>query len=436
MTKFLFCLLIACLSSTVLADTGFSTILHDPLTIIFILLNVSLTYYFTRVRFDRFAVVHGPEVLTTVGICGCFLGIALALLNFDAANVSSSVPHLLEGVKTAFWASVSGVMGSLVIRWKHHVQKLPIPAPEGAAKSSSLDDVVNALGALNQGLSGGQDGSLLSQLKLMRQDQHDQLTTLRSSFDEFAKQMAKAGTDALIQALKEVIADFNAKINEQFGENFKQLNAAVEKLVVWQQQYKDELDQMQRTQRSASESLSSSSQSLALMVQQCDGFTKTAESLGQLIDGLNKQYGEIVKAQETLAKLLGEMKDVAPQFASKLEQLTESLKAGVTKLQAEMSDSVKNFTSQNQAANSELKQVLIENVRKSNGEVNEQLQKSLETIRQSVVTLDKGLQEELSKSLETLGRQLASLSEKFVADYSPLTDRLREVVRIAQQPRG
>jgi hypothetical protein len=55
----------------------------------------------------------------------------------------------------------------------------------------------------------------------------------------------------------------------------------------------------------------------------------------------------------------------------------------------------------------------------------------MDAVRQSVVTLDKGLQEELTKSLETLGRQLASLSEKFVSDYTPLTDRLREVVRIA-----
>ena len=55
----------------------------------------------------------------------------------------------------------------------------------------------------------------------------------------------------------------------------------------------------------------------------------------------------------------------------------------------------------------------------------------MEKIHQSVVALDTGLQEELTKSLETLGRQLASLSEKFVADYTPLTERLREVVRIA-----
>jgi len=41
--------------------------------------------------------------------------------------------------------------------------------------------------------------------------------------------MAENNSKALIEALQEVIRDFNAKINEQFGENFKQLNEAVGK---------------------------------------------------------------------------------------------------------------------------------------------------------------------------------------------------------------
>jgi hypothetical protein len=34
-----------------------------------------------------------------------------------------------------------------------------------------------------------------------------------------------------------VVKDFNARINEQFGENFKQLNEGVAKLLVWQEQH-------------------------------------------------------------------------------------------------------------------------------------------------------------------------------------------------------
>jgi len=417
------------------AQGGFAAIFHDPLTVFFMAVNLFLTFYFVAVRFDRFAVAHGPEVLTTVGITGCFLGIALALLNFDAANVSTSVPHLLEGVKTAFWASVSGVAGSLVIRLRHHLQKEPIAMPQGAAKSASLDDVVNGLSALQRSLSGSEEGSLLTQLKLMRQEQTDELGKLRISFDTFAEKMTKDGSKALIDALREVIADFNAKINEQFGENFKQLNSAVELLVTWQRQYKDELDHMQAVQQSAASDLRGSADALSLMAERAGAFTQAATDLERILTGLAQQYVIIEKSQQSLVTVLAEMKDVAPQFSKKLDELADSLRAGVTKVQSDVAEVVRNFGVQHQSSSAEMKQLLVETLRKSQTEVNEQMSKGLDVIRQSVITLDRGLQEELNKSLETLGRQLASLSEKFVADYGPLTDRLREVVRLAQSNR-
>ena len=42
--------------------------------------------------------------------------------------------------------------------------------------------------------------------------------------------------------------------------------------------------------------------------------------------------------------------------------------------------------------------------------------------------MDEGLNQELSKSLNSLGSQLASISEKFVKDYSELTSKMNQVV--------
>ena len=52
------------------------------------------------------------------------------------------------------------------------------------------------------------------------------------------------GSKALIEALRDVIRDFNAKLTEQFGDNFKQLNEAVGKLLVWQNQYTTHIETM------------------------------------------------------------------------------------------------------------------------------------------------------------------------------------------------
>ena len=67
----------------------------------------------------------------------------------------------------------------------------------------------------------------------------------------------------------------------------------------------------------------------------------------------------------------------------------------------------------------------------SNQEFNTNIRQIIDKTKEQVVTLDNALSAELSKSLESLGRQLAALSEKFVADYSPLTDKLAKVLEIA-----
>ena len=60
-------------------------------------------------------------------------------------------------------------------------------------------------------------------------------------------------------------------------------------------------------------------------------------------------------------------------------------------------------------------------------------QGSTERMDQQFQRLDTALQQELEKSINSLGRQLASLSSRFVADYTPLTEQLRRVVQIARR---
>lgn len=409
----------------------FSTIVSDPITNCFVLVNITLVLFFTLIRFDRFAIVHGPEILTTIGILGCFTGIAHSLLYFDSTNVAESVPHLLEGVKTAFLASLSGVAGSLLIRARHYFQKRPLPQKAGAPKAASLDDVVAATYALQQSLAGNEDSSLLTQMKLMRQEQVDELRSLRNAFDTFSQKMAEDGSRNLVEALREVISDFNSQINEQFGDNFKYLNQSVEKLVIWQQQYKDELNKLQLLQKSSADDLKDVSNGLASFIDKAASFAHTAEALEETLMGLAHQHQEIDQSQRAMGEVLLQMKEVTPQFSRKIDEMTEAMALGVAKIQDDLGLMVKDFSSHSQSFNADLKSLLIDTINKSQTEVNTGLTQSMDKIHQSVVALDTGLQEELTKSLETLGRQLASLSEKFVADYTPLTERLKEVVRIA-----
>ena len=56
--------------------------------------------------------------------------------------------------------------------------------------------------------------------------------------------MVENNQKAFIEALRKAMEDFNAKITEQFGDNFKALNVAVKDLVVWQDKYKETLNNL------------------------------------------------------------------------------------------------------------------------------------------------------------------------------------------------
>lgn len=93
------------------------------------------------------------------------------------------------------------------------------------------------------GLSGNEEGSLVAQVKLLRNEINDasraQLShhtefsnKLWEQLKQFADLMAKGATEQIIDALKQVIIDFNNNLTEQFGENFKALDASVKNLSI------------------------------------------------------------------------------------------------------------------------------------------------------------------------------------------------------------
>ena len=400
--------------------SGFTEILRDPLTLFFIVVILSSTLYLLVFKYDRYAAIHGPEILTTMGIFGCFVGIAVALLNFDPTDVRNSVPQLLNGVKTAFWASVCGVFGALAIKLRQRFGAEPVQSSSDS-RNASLDDVVSSIGLLRKSIAGENDSSLISQIKLMRQEQNDNATNLRKSLDEFADKISELSSKALIEALESVIRDFNTQLNEQFGENFKQLNLAVEKLVIWQQQYKDELDKLQVVQRDGAISLKTSADSFSTVVEKASSYTESANKLEELLMVFKSQYALMAESQESLAKVLTDMKNVEPSFSAKLEDLTQTFKSSTITLADETKKQMQIFGD-----------MLNKTVPEIQNKVNEQIASTNEQLKKNFDTLDKNLETELEKALVGLGQQLASLSEKFVQDYTPLTERLKEVVNMTK----
>lgn len=63
-----------------------------------------------------------PTMISTLGVVGTFIGITIGLMNFDPRNLNDSIPELLDGLKTAFWTSLAGMVCSIILsRWISHL---------------------------------------------------------------------------------------------------------------------------------------------------------------------------------------------------------------------------------------------------------------------------------------------------------------------------
>jgi hypothetical protein len=142
------------------------------------------------------AVPQGPAILTMVGICGTFLGIAVGLSTFDAGDITGSVPRLIDGMKIAVWASFAGVLTAIVLKYRDALLESEPPAAQEEGESSDLEGLRELIGT-------GEHTSLLSELKLLRRDLGERITRIERSLEFFTERFARQNAKAIAEALKE-----------------------------------------------------------------------------------------------------------------------------------------------------------------------------------------------------------------------------------------
>ena len=342
------------------------------------------------------------NICTTLGILGTFCGILYGLWNFDSENIEVSVPGLLEGLQTAFVTSVVGIAtGLLVKNIKSKEDESDGNIAEALANgikslNNKNDEINKNLDNISKGLfNNDKDSSILTQLQKIRSVNSDGLNDLKKSFNEFAEKVVADNTQSLIDALTGVMKDFNTKINEQFGENFKELNSAVKELLIWQENYKNHLEALQGNFKKISDNLS---------------------GIDDTMEGLSKNHEIILDSNKELKDIITDFSSGIDSFASLGEKASNSLpqiEDNLNSITKGLESSYNEFANNQNQIQENIK-VNIENMISQNAE--------------RIKTLDENLGLELEKSLESLGSSLATLSNKFVEDYSPLTDKLRQLI--------
>jgi hypothetical protein len=379
--------------------------------------------------YNEHTVHEGPSIFTTAGIFFTFLGIAEGLYEFNPQNIDASIPALLDGLKTAFIASVVGVGAALSIKLRYAIFGVRRSNRATLIEGATIDDLHRQLVGVQQALVGSDESTLISQLKLSRQDTNDRLDSLSKSQAAFMQKLAESNSKALIIALQEVIRDFNTKITDQFGDNFRQLNVAVGAMLEWQARYREQIGEMINQQTRAAQNMEVSASRYQDLVENGESFSVVAKGLGDLLSGLERQRGQITASIEQLGKLLENTSDSLPKIESKVIQLTEQITFGVKQNQDDITRVLRESAVAFQSSIADIRNLLLETTQSANTQINDHMRSLADKTSEQIVKLDLALETELSKSISSLGRQLTALSKQFVEDYLPLTERLRAIVQ-------
>lgn len=396
--------------------------------------------------------------VTTFGILGTFAGILIGLMNFDVNNIQAAVPELLDGLRTAFLTSIVGIIASLITKHLPQFYGItPIKENEEAGPVQAMLIVLNKisdsqekllqtfidsssktnlfLSRIENNLGDANDSSILTQLQKLRLSMTDSLKDLEAStksyFNEliieirsFAQIVADNSMQAIIAALKEVISDFNNKLSEQLGENFKHLNTGVKRLVIWQRQHKEHVEFQTQQMEKVIDAIDAIDGSLQDIIDKSGNIVEIANQIDAIVRDLEPVLLTSQEMVDAFIETSEQAKAVIPALHENLNSLTDELSSTVESVSAAMAKSVSDSAA-----------LQSNTVNKVSGEIHKLVSETSNMIAQQLKQIDSQLGEELTKSLNALGNQLAALSNKFVEDYSPLTDQLRQVVLLASDIR-
>ena len=305
-----------------------------------------------------------PSLLPALGLVGTFLGIFKGLGEFDPGNIDLSLPILLDGLKLAFSTSIIGMVGSAIVKLISFVQ------PEIVQEDTiSEEDFYNQFKIQNENLLKIEKGIRDMEIKLT----------------EFTSSLGESTVEQLIKAIESVIRDFNTKIEEQFGENFKRFNSGLEKLLEWQSTYLNELDKTKKAIDIANNLIQQHEKIVESIHTRLAEIPNMLNPVSEVIETINKERKQTEQSLDVLSKLREDAENAIPSLQASLKQLTATLSNDIS-------------------------------------DVSDKLQK-----------LDQEMSNELEKAIQVMGAHLGSLSEQLVKDYQPLVTNLRNLIELANR---
>ncbi len=332
-----------------------------------------------------------PSLISTFGVLGTFWGITIGLQNFDTEHISEAIPDLLDGMRTAFFTSLAGMVCSMI-----------------------LSTLVNALfdklekGASDINIAAGQITQAVNQMCQTIVQNTQQQTTVQSAFYNTVNQtlVQMVQTQALLQNNTTQLLSLQSAINA----DTQNINGAVSRMLTLQTAEATDIQELVAEGKNTNDLLKTAKDNVSTITE------STTET--------NRNVGEITSTVERLASVQNEISGEVKGFSDKLHGEVVEIEENMEKTNQLLEAKFDEFTELLKKSNTE---ALVEVMKKVTEEFNSQMselinklvQENFEQLNKSVEQLNTW-QIENKEMIQSLTEQYKSMEKDFEATSTTL----------------
>ena len=387
-----------------------------------------------------------PSMFTTIGILGTFGGIAYGLWFFNPEDIEKSIPTLLKGLKTAFFASIFGIALSIIFSKR-------ISFIKNKNEKGVLSDETNAIYKLiesitelrNELTSTDENGNTIKPGNVFRdiyKESQKQSTSLQTFSSDLAltisagfEQILNNPTEGVVAELKLVKAEI-----ESLGNKLKDPATDMTQNIV--KELQESMGKMiEEFKTSMSGDTKNEMERLAGLLGQAGGsLTDFPLKLQNMTDNLNENFRGLQEVVQQISKqTLSQSEESTNQMRKQVEDMSEILRSKVGDLQTGQ-QTLLTEQSKNLQVSENLLSAFNTSIEKMNGlstEVNGSISKlnQAQTELEKVISTFRNVSQEINTSSSKFGEsqnEFSKHSNQFLQNNSNTIAEIQKSLEIAK----
>ncbi len=354
----------------------------------------------------RRIVEYFPTFVSTLGVLGTFFGITMGLIAFDSGDLDKSIPGLLDGLKTAFFTSLAGMIGSMILS--------AIIGQKQDEKDGGVSDINQAAGTICQAvqqmstLNAEAIGALKQQMTEQEKDRKAFYRTMGDVMDNVKVSQALIAT---------TLGDIKSS-NEASS-------SALDSLVIVQRSQDSSLASIKESSAGMVESIGTLEEATAAQAESIKAVAKstneTAEfthHVPEILDVLSGMSG----TQDTISEQVLKLKDVLDAEVYQIEESMDKTNQLLERKFDEFTDLLKK--SNTEALVDVMKKVTEEFQKQMDSLISKLIQENFDQLNKSVERLNQW-QQENKEMISLLTRQYREMATNF-EETSTSLDRVKD----------